>query len=1189
MKRYFLLLLISLFLNFTSFAQSHGDEAGVGFGVQEASHSVNLSSGMLSISVPLGNQVMPMALSYSAGGIKVNQISGQYGLGWNFSAESFISREVRGLADDAENGYSGKNKRGISANSTLTFTSAWNFFNDRLWDSEPDIFRYQFLGYSGAFIINPYRNVVKLTHDNIKIIPYYSDAQGYYSFKIVDPSGNEYYFSTKESLTNQVDTDPQFSYNYKWHLSYVDFYNSTKHLNYSYLTSGSIITTTIDKKGSKIYNSSDPLSITTKSIKNTYYPKLIQKISSGKNSILFEYGSRLDFTNGKRLTAIEIQNNGISYERYELGYEYFENDGTKRLKLKSINKVVPDQPTEKQMVALFHYYGEGINEYILPAYNSHKQDHWGFYNNNPVSTLFEHDGADRSPSLETTKACTIKKVLFPTGKTEEYAFELNSYFDGSNKSAGGLRIANVTIKDESGSENYEKSFEYKIGSSSTGQLYRSPIYIRYFVQRNEINTYERNVHNINSYRALTDLFGRHIIYERVTTTNEDGSSIENSFKTFSDEYSEMPYFPTRYKIRLDYLHDGVITGHTTPLTSNEDTPYGSNSILGMLAGNLESTTYKDNSGNPIREEIYDYQVYNGSSTNYGIAYLLYYNCGRILSRYNEYHLGKYQIKPYYYKLDSKITKQYDTNDANKFISTRTDFSYNSGNYQISSTESYDVGEANGHDIQEIEYLIDNATGINNVTEHNLVNHVKSVTIKKDDLVVASSEKYYDNDAQGDIVVDWERSFTSQGLTSSHKTYSYDNGILVQSHDNIMNQYNSLIFDDEDNKVIATVNNGSKERVAFSSFETGESGNWNLPTLVSGEDCELALQDCQSDCDNSTCEQNCYIAYSNCQGTVNQSNGGKTGDYAFQLSSSNITKTGLPLISYILSYWYKSGSVSISGVSSNTLLSSFSINGWTYNEREIQLSSSTLTISGTALIDELRLYPEEASMSTKTNSYWGPNSETDINNLTAFMDYDSYGRPKYVKDNDLNIIKSFDYNFGRYAFTNAESYAADGAGEDVPIEVFSNTNWSVSDNASWISLSTASGSGDGQFIADCSANGGSTTRNGTITIQSDGISKQLTISQEPGPYISCNTYISFSTYSTSTSFTVSSNIFWTISNIQYVQGGTGWLNFGLTSGTGTKTFTINAYGAPSSGNTWVAEFDVTGSGITKTVTVVYTAY
>src|SRR5882762_9194100 len=66
---------------------------------------VELYLGKPSVSVSLGSVTdydlsEPLRLAYNAGGIRVNDPDGIYGLGWSLAGAGIISREVRALPDD---------------------------------------------------------------------------------------------------------------------------------------------------------------------------------------------------------------------------------------------------------------------------------------------------------------------------------------------------------------------------------------------------------------------------------------------------------------------------------------------------------------------------------------------------------------------------------------------------------------------------------------------------------------------------------------------------------------------------------------------------------------------------------------------------------------------------------------------------------------------------------------------------------------------------------------------------------------------------------------------------------------------------------------------------------------------------------------------------------------------------------
>jgi hypothetical protein len=64
-----------------------------------------------------------------------------------------------------------------------------------------------------------------------------------------------------------------------------------------------------------------------------------------------------------------------------------------------------------------------------------------------------------------------------------------------------------------------------------------------------------------------------------------------------------------------------------------------------------------------------------------------------------------------------------------------------------------------------------------------------------------------------------------------------------------------------------------------------------------------------------------------------------------------------------------------------------------------------------------------------------------------------------------------------------------------ISVSSNISWGASENVSWLSLSGASGNGDGSFIINAVSNTSSTSRSATVTVSGDNMSRTIAVTQE----------------------------------------------------------------------------------------------
>lgn len=204
---------------------------------------------------------------------------------------------------------------------------------------------------------------------------------------------------------------------------------------------------------------------------------------------------------------------------------------------------------------------------------------------------------------------------------------------------------------------------------------------------------------------------------------------------------------------------------------------------------------------------------------------------------------------------------------------------------------------------------------------------------------------------------------------------YDSkGNLLQTTNLVSGQSNSAVRDYNNQYTIATVSNAAFSDVAYTSFESDGTGNWTIPV------------------------------------TTRDTSGGITGKLAYNLSNGNITKSGLnSATSYIVSVWAKTGaSVSINGTSQTSFIAQQ--NGWNLYFTTLSSGITTVTISGTGVIDELRLYPKDANMASTTyEPNVGATSVCDANSNIAYTEYDYLNRPKIIRDRDKNIIKRYDYS------------------------------------------------------------------------------------------------------------------------------------------------------------------------------------
>lgn len=167
-------------------------------------------------------------------------------------------------------------------------------------------------------------------------------------------------------------------------------------------------------------------------------------------------------------------------------------------------------------------------------------------------------------------------------------------------------------------------------------------------------------------------------------------------------------------------------------------------------------------------------------------------------------------------------------------------------------------------------------------------------------------------------------------------------------------------------------------IAQTSFESNGKGNWNFTGTASAE---------------STAPTG-RMAYN-----LGQANGSITNMNPFDNETS-----------YTVTWWLKDGSGTVS-VNGSVGTVKTSRNGWTLYEASFETGTLGVTVSGTGTIDELRLHPGNAQMTTYTyDPLVGITSQCDLNNRISYYEYDSLQRLKLIRDQDGNILKTFEYKY-----------------------------------------------------------------------------------------------------------------------------------------------------------------------------------
>lgn len=186
----------------------------------------NMYTGTANVTIPLytinfDGMSLPLSISYNATGIRTNEEASEVGLGWALNATGVISRTIK-AGDDLFKGTLTNSKKGYVYNTfpVVNDETEMGYTNGTAYvppvgsyyrhlavnreDTQPDIFNYNFFGYSGSFVlsqkvVDPTGPVkaIKITQDACSIL-FDEDLR---TFKIITPNGYVGEFTVEEKST----------------------------------------------------------------------------------------------------------------------------------------------------------------------------------------------------------------------------------------------------------------------------------------------------------------------------------------------------------------------------------------------------------------------------------------------------------------------------------------------------------------------------------------------------------------------------------------------------------------------------------------------------------------------------------------------------------------------------------------------------------------------------------------------------------------------------------------------------------------------------------------------------------------------------------------------------------------------------------------------------------------------------
>ncbi|MES2277549.1 MAG: DUF5977 domain-containing protein [Bacteroidota bacterium] len=466
---------------------------------------VNMSTGMANVSVPIftvqGQDIsLPISLSYNYNGARPSEQVSWIGLGWSLQAGGVITRQIRGRIDEnnTTDPYAYENIYNISQIYDTSDAFLRAVATGDTYDTEPDIYSFNFNGHSGKFIqiknqfyVFPYQKI-KITGDA---------GVGY---SIITEDGTKYDFFTTENTT--VKATPGGAdwgtYHSAYYLNQVTNASQTESIYLTYLNESNVIQTgaysqSYDRSNFRTSGYSNPydpgigadskLYTLQTAMPSRVSAKRLDKIYSSKFEVDFMPATtqRQDQANSYALKSILVTaSGGSTIKNVVLNHDHSDSQYLRLSSVSEIGLQNDDGVTTPadSLVQKFDYY-----EGTMPTRNDPTvgTDHYGYYNgtsNNLGGKLIpgyiagSDIGADREPHPNYAMAGILTKITYPTGATTNFEYESNTFTGVNRKDA--VQVLKTAARHDLSTENdfymFSRQFNIDISQKVYVNLSRLP-------------------------------------------------------------------------------------------------------------------------------------------------------------------------------------------------------------------------------------------------------------------------------------------------------------------------------------------------------------------------------------------------------------------------------------------------------------------------------------------------------------------------------------------------------------------------------------------------------------------------------------------------------------------------------------------------------------------------------------------
>lgn len=421
---------------------------------------VDYFTGVPNTTIPLytiksGSLELPLALSYHAGGNKVEALATWVGLAWSVGSLPVITRSVNGIPDEKAGGFFYSPSKGtvkqlyneLANGNDKNFAELLEGVKRGDTDTEPDVFYFSINGKNGRFFYDQdLQKFVVTPLANINIA--YSSS----GFIITSDDGTQYFFNDQESTAIAGAQPIQSSVVTSWMITKIVNASKTDEITFTYDIEHTVNRSVINVSKYQFVSGVSCLDIPdqTGSTIVDVFAKSLASISfkGGKVQFIKQAAMREDLNGGYALDQIKVLNgSNILIKQFGFNYKYLTGSGcnisndiyksNKWMLLNELKEISTDNL--KNLTHTFQY--NELNG--PPCRTSPAQDYWGYYNGAssninliPTMPIPNSDvilpGANRDVVPAFTQFGILTKITYPTGGYTDFSYENNNANNNSS-------------------------------------------------------------------------------------------------------------------------------------------------------------------------------------------------------------------------------------------------------------------------------------------------------------------------------------------------------------------------------------------------------------------------------------------------------------------------------------------------------------------------------------------------------------------------------------------------------------------------------------------------------------------------------------------------------------------------------------------------------------------------------------